>query len=792
MSVLNRKLRRDLFAAKGMLAAVIGIIVVGISCFVAMASVYLNLDQARRDYYARCRMADFSVELKKMPLAEVDRVENVRGVTEIRPRIVFSVVVDLPDVERPVSAQVLSLPDSPRSVINGIVLRRGSYFTERRREEVIVNDAFARAHGIKPGDRIRVILNNAQQELVVVGTAISSEFVYLIAPGGIIPDPKAYGVFYLKQSYAEDVFDFKGACNQIVGRLAPEVRDRPEEVLSEIETRLDDFGVMTTTPRSRQPSHWFLSAELTGLRVSVVVLPTIFLVVAALILNVLMTRLAEQQRTIVGTLKALGYGNAQLFAHYAKFGGTVGLIGGVLGAVAGFLMAGGMMSIYREFYEFPQLVNRPQPGMIGLGVGMGVVSAILGTIRGTYLVLKLAPAEAMRPTPPKRGRRILLERIRPLWRLLGFRWHVVLRGIFRQRMRTAVTVGCAAVGASLLLMTFHMRDAMLELVRFQFDAMLRSDFDLALGDERSYDALLAARNLPGVDYAEPVLTVGGTFHNGHFRKQGGITGIRRDARLTGLFDTAGNPVEIPKVGVVLTKKLAEILHVRAGDVLTFVPIQGRRDRIPVPVAAVVDSYLGTAAYAEFDYLNGLVGEERSVNMLQVTLKPGREETRAFYRELKQLPTLQGVSAIRDQKQKLVDVLIKQMMISIVMVIVFAGMIFFGSILNASLISLAERQSEIAVLRAMGYTAREVGGLFLRENLCLNVTGLAVGLPLGYGLCLLVDRLYNTELFRIPFIIQPASWLWTVALGVLFAILAHVPVQRAINRAEWQQALNVKE
>lgn len=796
VSVLDRKLRRDLLAAKGMLAAIVGIMVLGISSFTGMASVYLNLDQSRRDYYARCRMADFSVELKKMPLSELRRLDEVRGVTEYRPRITFPVVVDLEDVERPVSGRVISLPDAPRPVINNVVLRSGGYFTDRRREEVIVNDAFARAHHIKPGGRLRLILNNGRQELTVVGTAISSEFVYLISPGGIVPDRENYGVFYFKQSYAEEVFGFDGACNQIVGLLDPESRKRPEGVLAEIETRLEPFGVETTTPRSRQPSHWFLMNEIEGLKVSVILLPAVFLAVAALILNVLMMRLAEQQRTVVGTLKALGVGNGALFVHYLKFGGVVGLIGGAIGAAAGFLMAGGMTVTYRKFFEFPRLINRPHPGMIALGVLIGVVFAVLGSIRGVRTVLRLAPAEAMRPTPPRRGHRILLERLRPLWMLLDFRWHMVLRGIFRQRMRTAVTVGSACIGAALLLVTFQMRDGMKELLRFQFDKVLRADFELVLTDKHDYGALLEARDLPGVDYAEPVFRVGGTFSNGHFRKQGGIIGIRRDAQLTGLFDTRGEAVAVPETGVVLTKKLAEVLHVRAGDVLIFSPVEGRREPLRIPVMAVVESYLGTAAYARFEYLNRLMGEESSLTAVQLKVEPGQQRSasshRAFYRELKQLPTLQAVNAIREERRKLQGVLVEQMMLSIVVVTGFAGMIFFGSILNASLISLAERQQEIAVLRVMGYSAREVGGLFLRENLCLNLAGTAIGLPLGYWLSWLIGIVYNTELFRIPFVIEPESWVLTVALGVAFALLAHLPVQRAVNRTQWQQAMNVRE
>lgn len=790
--VLHRKLLRDLWAAKAMLAAIVGILVVGIASFTGMASVYLNLEGARRSYYARCRMADFSVSLKKLPVVELDRLESVPQITEIRPRISFPVIIDMPESPRPVSGRIISLPDSPAPIINNIVLRRGGYFTGQRREEVILNEDFARAHRLRPGDRLHVLLNHRRQELHVVGTAISSEFVYLIAPGALVPDPATYGILYVKQSFAEEVTDFQGACNELVGRLEASLRDRPDAVLREVETALEPFGVVTTTPRRQQTSHWFLSSELNGLRVSIVILPTIFLLVAALILNVLMTRLAEQQRTVVGTLKALGYRNGELLRHYLQFGASVGLAGGIIGTAAGYLLAEGMTGVYADFYKFPRLINRPAPGVMLAGVGLSLLFSLLGTWRGVRSLLRLHPAEAMRPAPPPQGHRIFLERLGLLWRRLGFRWQMVLRSLFRQRMRTAVTTGAASIGAALLLTTFHMRDAMQELIRFQYQKLLRADYELAFKDQRDGGALLEARQLPGVDRAEPVFQVACTFHHGHLRKQGSIVGLQHDAVLTQLYDTAGRPIVLPQTGLVLTRKLAELLQVRPGDRLTFVPVQGRRDRLQVPVMRVVDSYLGTAAYADFDYLNRLMGEEATLTQVQLKVSPERATTQSFYRELKRLPALQSVSAVRDQKKKLMRVLIEQMMISIFIVIVFAGMIFFGSLLNASLISLAERREEIALLRVLGYSSREVGGLFLRENLCLNITGTLLGLPLGFLFSHWITRLYNTELFRIPLVIRPESWWSTAALGVLFALLAHWPVRRAVRQMNWQQTLNVKE
>lgn len=792
MSVLNRKLRRELFKSKGVLAAIIAIIAVGICCFVGMTSLYFNLQESRRSYYAQCRMADFSVELKKLPDGELERIAALPGISELHPRIQFHVTADLEHVLEPAQGLAISLPDEREPVINNILIRRGGYFSPERREEVIVNDAFARAHNLKPGDTLHLLLNNRRQELTIVGTAIGAEFVYIVSPGSFVPDPKRYGVFYLKQSYAEEVFDFEGASNQIVGLLNPDVRERPDRLLDEIERRLEDYGVVSTTPRRDQPSHLFLMSEIDGLRINATVLPGIFLGVAAMILNVLMMRVAEQQRTVVGTLKALGYSNSQLFSHFVKFGLAIGVLGGLLGALFGFYLAGEITKIYVQYYEFPRLINRPNWAILAAGMLISILFAVLGTLRGIRRILKLAPAEAMRPKPPAKGHRTLLERVRPFWNLLDFRWQMVFRGIFRQRTRTLVGILAACAGASLLLVTFHMRDSVYEMIDFQFSKVLMSDYDIGFKDERDIGALYEAKRLPGVDFVEPQFQVGCTFRNGPREKQGGITGLLPNARLTIPREADGRRIAIPETGLVLTRRLAELLDVHVGQSLSIEPVDGRKTPFQMPVMRIVDSYLGIAAYADLHALNRLVGESDTITTLQLKIQPGREAERQFYQEIKRLPVVQSVTPVRGNWKMLEKLVADQMWISISIIMVFAGLIFFGSVLNASLISLAEREQEIATFRVLGYTPREVGSIFLRESLLVNVLGSLLGLQAGYWLSLQIGKLWNTDLFRMPFVIHWHSWIWPVLAGVGFTLLAHIPVQRAIRRMNISESLNVRE
>lgn len=792
MSVLDRKLRRDLWSHLWLLLAITSIIGVGVACYVSMGTNYRNLQEAKLRYYAQCRMADFSIELKKAPLAALAELAELDGVVEIRPRIQFFATVDLDAVPEPINALVLSLPDARKPVINDIVLMRGSYFTDRRENEVIISEAFAARHGLGPGDWIHVVLNNRRQELLIVGSAISSEFVYALGPGAIIPDPEHFGIFFLKQSYAEDVYDFDGAANQVVGLMTPGVRERPDELLRRAETLLVPYGVFSTTPRRDQPSNRFLTQEIDGLRTFAVVMPLIFLGVAAAVLNVLLSRLAEQQRTTIGTLKALGYTDAQVFGHFLKFGLAMGVVGGLVGCVLGYGLGGFMTAIYRQFYEFPALDNRFYPNIHFFGLAISLACAIVGSLRGARVVLRLRPAEAMRAKPPRAGGAVLAERINWFWSRLGSGWRMVIRSVSRSHMRTAAAAFAAMMGAAVLSAGFMMAQAMPYLIDFQFKWITRSDIDLGLKDERSMAALLEAARLPGVDRAEPLLSVACTFVNGPYRKKGVIQGILPNAQLTVPRDIDGRPIRIPRGGLVMSAKLAEILHLRRGDTVVFEPVKGRRDRCEAVVLEIAESYVGTSVYADIELLSRMVHEEFAVNGLQLATDGHRDNQAALYRELKHLPAVESVTARADMVANLEKTLVQNMMGFIVLLVLFAGVIFFGSILTASLISLAERQREVATLRVLGYGPWWIGSLLLRETMIVTLLGTALGMPLGYFLTVLTAVSYDTELFRFPVVSTPATWIATTLLAVAFALIAHLFVQRAIHRMNWLEALQAKE
>ena len=757
-----------------------------------MLGTYANLETAKDDFYRQCTMADFWIDIKKAPVAQAKNLSTLPGIAEISQRIVFPVIVDLEKVAQPISGQAVSIPDVQRPGINSIVLRSGSYFSGDERDEVILSEKFAQARDLQPGMSIHLILNGQRKKLMIVGTAISAEHVYLAPPGGFMSDPGNYGLFYLKQTFAEDIFGFEGACNSIVGTFTPYGKKQEQTLFLRMTKNLDPFGVFAITPLKDQFSNLSLNSEMGGLKTLSTMLPIMFLSVAALVLNVLMTRMAKQQRTIIGTLKALGYFNREILYHFLKFGLTVGILGALAGCALGYWMSGGMNSMYKAFFSFPRLLNYAYPAVMILAVIISLIFAALGTIRGVRCVIRLNPAESMREAAPETAGAIILERLTSFWQSLSLWWQIILRGMFRNKTKTLIGIFAAVMGSALVLLSFGFTNSMNYMVDFQFSKVLISNFDIGLKDGVDDKAVAEILRLPGVTHAEPVFTVPCTFYNDNHHKKGAISGLVQGAALTVPRTGDGTAVDIPTAGLLMTRRLANELDLDEGDYVRFVPIKGIKQPHTVQISRIIDSMLGLSVYADSTWLITLLGEGNIVSQIQLQARQTHEQQQSFYKTLKTFPLLESVSSIEEQKQTIQEQMTQSMGSVAFIMVLFAGVIFFGSILNASLISLSERQREISTYRVLGYQPREIGGMFLRENLLINMVGALLGLPVGKWMLIGMMTQYSNDAYSMPAIVTASSWGWTLLLSVIFVLGAHFFVQKNINKLNWLEGVNYKE
>ena len=788
--VLWQKTARDLWQHKGSVLALAAIVAVGVGVFAGMAALHLDLDEARRSYYADKRIAQFAIDLKRAPQWAVDFVRDDPRVSQARGRVQTSVLIDLPYRERPIPGRVLSLPRERRPIVNDVLPRSGVWFQNKR--DVLLLESFANAVGISPGDRIRVTLLDKQHELLVVGTVMSPEFVYVIPPGGgFAPDPSRFGVLYLTEEFAREACDLRGAYNSIVGRAYRPDPDTLGDILDRAKRRLDPYGVLSVTPYEEMSSVRYLLDEIDGLKKTATIMPVVFLGVAALVLNVLLGRLVQQQRSIIGTLKALGYSSGMVLRHYLAFGIAVGLVGAVLGIGLAAWIQSAMISMYRQFFAMPGIVSRPHPDIVATAVGVSVFFACLGALKGVRYANRLEPAEAMSPPPPEKGGAILLERVGALWKRLGFRPRMAARSAFRNPFRSIVSILAAAISAALILSALSMSTSLDYLMRYTFDHVLHQDVTVATREPMGAEAIDELRRLPSVSGGEAELTITCELRNGAHEKRTGVTGIAPGARLDTPLDDAGRPIAIPQEGLVLSDKLAQILGLAPGDTVLLRPMIGERREVSALVARTVKTFLGLSAYADIRYLSRLVGEQEAANTFLLTQYGGPGET-GFLHEVKRRPTVVGLSERRRLLNQIQETFGQTMGVSIAVMVLFAGLIAFGSVVNAAIVSVGERRREVGTLRVLGYTAPQVAAVFSLESLTLNGIGLGLGLCLGWAMAQGLSAAYNTELYRFPAIIGFGTVAWTIVLMLAFVGTAQWIIFRMVRKLDWLSVLSVKE
>ncbi|GIW95894.1 MAG: permease [Pirellulaceae bacterium] len=792
MNVLRRKLWRDVRRSSFLMAAIAGIIAVGDTCFIAMRSSYNNLRNAMEDYYHTCRMADFWITLKRVPRAELAARMKVFGVQDWQGRIETSGRLLLAGVSYPINARLISWSPIDRARLNRPLLERGTFLTGWREDQVMVNEAFARAHRLRPGDRLRLIVRRQERELVIAGTFISSEFVYAVDVGQLLPDPRRFAVCYVPWELAEELADMRGAVNQVVGLLSKPGRRVPETPLRLLEERLEEYGVLAAVLRRQQSSHQVLNNELQGLRAFAFVVPSIFLAAAALVLHVFLGRLMRQQRTVLGTLAALGYSKGQLLRHYLAFGLMVGCLGALAGSFLGQLASWGMTAVYRHYFEFPRLESSFYPSVHAVGLVAALVASAAGSYRAVSQLLRLRPAEAMRPEPPLRARSVWLERFPRVWRRLDLAWRMVVRHLARRPARTLTALAASTAGASFLTAGLMFVAAQNFLIDFQFHRMWRSDVDFILADARPEEAWHELARLPGIVHTEPLFDWPCVFQHEHRRRLGAISCLATGARLTIPLDPRGRAIPIPHSGLVLTRKLAEVLHVREGQLVELVPMRGERRAVKAPVVRISDSYLGMAAYARIEYLHELIGSSFVLDAVQAEWSPSHQAPTELWKAVADLPELQSVRVQHDTVATLKKTLLQNQFVFIAVIVTFSGAVLFGNILNVMFVNFHERRREVAILGATGYSVPFLGKTFFREALLVNSIAWLIGIAGGYGLTWLTAVGYESEFIRLPVVLRWWNVLVAGLLSALFTAAAYGVLFRALKKLDLRDVLYLRE
>jgi putative ABC transport system permease protein len=783
----TRIFTRDVWNLRGQITAAALVVACGIAAFVAMRGTYESLLSARSDYYRSLRFADVFVRLVRAPISLEGRIAEIPGVANVRTRVVKEITLDVPGLDEPATGRLVGIPEHPHPILNDALLRRGRWVEPGRDDEVMASEAFAEANGLLPGDRVGAVLNGRWKSLTIVGVAISPEYIYEIGGGAILPDNRRFGVLWMGEGPLGAAFDMEGAFNDVA--LSMSAGAVESDVIARVDLLLARFGGFGAHGRDEQLSHRFISDEIAQNRVTSTYIPAIFLAIAAFLLHMVLSRLVSMQRTQIGLLKAFGYGDSTIGAHYLGLAGITVLAGAALGSAAGCALGSSLTALYRDFYRFPRLDFSASPRLLALALVISSCAAGAGALGALRRAAALPPAEAMRPEAPASFRAGALEAT-GVARLLPSSAAMIARNILRRGWKSAVSVLGIASAAGLLVVGGYFLDAIDFMMTVQFDRVQRADATILFVEPVSEDAKTELTRLPGVIRAEPFRSVAARLRFEHRSRRVELTGLARGSELYVPLDSLLRPVAVPPAGLLLTRKLAEVLGVVPGESISVEVLEASRPVRDVQLAAVVDELVGVRAYMSASALSRLMGEQGSVSGANLRVDP--VQAPALYSLLKRLPAVRGVVIREAVVRSVREILQRSLVIPTVVNALFASIIAFGVVYNGARIALSERGNELASLRVLGFTRREVSILLLGEQAVITFVAIPVGFLMGIGVCrLLADRL-STELYRLQMVLTPRTFGFALAVIVFAATSSGVIVARRLHRMDLISVLKTRE
>jgi putative ABC transport system permease protein len=767
---LDKKAVRDLRRRLPQVSAIGVTVMLGVLLFVASYDSFRNVQASYDRTYVRTHFADLTVTGGD-PDTIAAAVRNAAGVDRVATRTQADLPMTIGGTK--LVGRVVGLPPVTGHDINEIDVIAGRLPDPARDDQVVVERHTADTFGLGAGKRVQVFDGTRWHEVTISGVAQSPEYLWPARNRqDVLGDPHAFAVVFAPESLARTLAT-RTTPNQTLVEMTGTATQSDRERVTGL---LRSAGAVDIEDRADQPSNASLRENFNGFRVMAIGFPALFLTAAAIAEYVLITRLVNTERPVIGTLLALGARRGTVVRHYVWYGAIVAAVAALAGVLAGAAATSAYTMAYASVLGLPDTVieHRIPTAVVGfvLGLATGVIAGLAPAIGAARTV----PAEAMRGDGVHPLRVGPLTRLSARWTLLPVSVRMALRSLTRSRRRTVATMLGCVLALVLILASAGMLTSVRAMLDIEFGSVQRQDATVLVASGAN-DVAAQLKSLPGVAVVEPatIARVNVTANGRTYPTS--LTGLEPATVMHGFRTPDGTARTLPADGVLAGVALADKLGVRVGDNMTMVPATGPAREIRL--AGLLDEPLGTAVYATNATAGWITNAGPDGYLLRFGSDVDRDRVRAA------ATSLIGVVAYADT-----DAVENQLDRFLVIFWVFAGaMLVLGALLAFTVIyvtmtvNLAERTGELATLRAAGAPIRRLTAALAIENLAATLLAAPIGLAAGVGAGWLFLRSYNNDLFNLHLAIGPAALILATVAVMVAAAISQLPAARLIKRID---------
>ena len=826
MKQFSKNIRRLALKSRASFIGAVLIIGIGIFCYVGVSDTMKNLETQVDTYYDDYGLADIFATVEAIPASDLARLCEIPGIETVSGKLSADLRMLGPDQEELVTVHLMSYdPDDTLNRLRIQALRpttaaesTGEKRTKRNETEdrvdvplasssgtdigssalsqagtdaLYLGSRMAEVYDYPEGTELRIVYDGKVKHLSYAGRCSAPDYIYSIPPGGaMIPDGEVYDIACIDLRDMKDLMRMGDVRNELGFRLKPGYRY--EDVRYALRAELERYGLQSLTKRADQTSYDMVDGELHELMSMCVLLPLIFMSISVFMLYVVLRKMIDQSRPMIGTLKAMGMTDRELIQAYLAEGAIAGFIGALLGDLTAGAFGRFMFEMYVDFFNLPYpryhdyLSTRLTGGLIAILTGIAAVYV------GVRAILKIDPAQAMRSAAPahasgRLGRRVADFTARQPMSALR---RLGLRAVFRNPMRGFLIILSIAFPFSMSTVLLSFDTVADSMYTEQFEKIKLYDLEISLDHYTDpHQAAEAADAIDDITYTEPLSILTAALRADNRTEYTLLYGIEKDSRLWHITDMYGQRYVPPTGGLILNWRTADKLKVRTGDTIELSCPALSEQYIRVPVTQVIYENVGGAAYTDIESIQRMLSSVTPVNTIIASIRPGSMQS-----VKDALSEAAHVTWVADA-QKTLQAYLDMMKSMKAMIYMFALMsIVTGGILiyNISMINLRERLTELGTLQMLGADDAEIRDM-LRCEMCIYfLAGLLLGLPGSRGIKYLLEHVLVSDSYKIDMHVTMPAYLITFLICLLMAMLTVWMEMRAVRRISLTEVLKERE
>lgn len=778
MKKLDARLIRMISHSKGQFISVTVIIAAALCIFMLFSMTTVNINDAVDSYYKQSRANDVQIQLVRMPESVLRDLQRMEGIDGVQGRVKFDVSLHVEESDDKVTLRLISVPPDGEQVnrlywIDGIPALPGF-------NDVVMLQQFADARSIKLGDSVMPVIDGTVRDLKVIGIASNIEFLYLMEnEQALLPTPEKFGVGFVNEEFAQKAYGFEGNYNELLITIKP--GSDLDGIIDELENKLDQYGVKRVIKLEDQLSHNVLKQKMEGIEKMQVIMPVMFLLVAAIVIVIMLSRTVSNDRIAIGVMKGMGYSNNQILMHYSKYSLAMGLVGSVVGIAGGVALSAPLSQVFVYYFNIPMVKMNIYPAYILNALVLTSIFCVGSGLIGARAVLIYTPADSMRPEAPRSGKRVLLERIPLIWNRLSSGWKMVIRNVMRSKRRFSFLVLGLALSFAINTVPIYESNALTSMFKLQYGVYQKMDYTIELIKPQNRMAINELKDLLEVDAIEPKLEYPYELSNGWLKKSTMIIGVPGNTVFYEFRDPDDRQTSLIRNTIFLTETLARILQVKKGDILTVRNFLPGREDLSIPVGGIVRQYLGSNAFMDLNSMQELLVGKDIINGMNLTSPDDVKE------KLRDVNGISSTRSIHDMENSFLEFM-DTMILATRMYMLFGGILSFALIYNATLIGIMERSQEFSAMRVMGYGTKEIFGIISRESMLMTAMAILVGIPMGIGMMNGIVVAFSSEIVTFPRLFPSWIFVQSSLAMMLFVSIAQLSTYMKIRDLKFVDVL----